>query len=169
MKSSLPLRVGSQVSRALSKCIDIEIERKFVCNENMIVNFEKLASAQRDIYMKDVYFDTADYILTKNDMWLRDRNNRLELKWPQTFDSTSSTGTDFYLETTNQELVRKILLDKLKSKDTAISQKDLRTWMNTMNLSPFCYIDTRRKRYSISIPITTKDDNKDKEGTSMLS
>lgn len=58
----------------------IEVEKQFVVGE---VARERLISGAKfvgEVKNYDIYWDTADYLLTTNDTWLRQRNGRFELK-----------------------------------------------------------------------------------------
>lgn len=60
----------------------IEVEEKFELNDKVQAQIEnkfQFASERED---HDIYFDAADNRLMLNDIWLRSRNGRLELKYP---------------------------------------------------------------------------------------
>ena len=60
----------------------IEVEKKFILSDNDIERLTKEAEFLGERKMKDVYYDTKDFSLTRADTWLRLRGARLELKLP---------------------------------------------------------------------------------------
>jgi hypothetical protein len=77
------MRHGFLTPRYSSSGVNVEVEKKFFCNDAIILEVTKRASDIQHIEMADTYFDTEAYDLTKRDLWLRLRNDTLELKWPQ--------------------------------------------------------------------------------------
>ncbi|XP_076017169.1 thiamine-triphosphatase [Genypterus blacodes] len=65
--------------------MSVEVERKFVCNADTPQTLEEIGAVcigQRQFH--DQYFDTPDFDLTLQDMWLRRRKGCWELKCPMT-------------------------------------------------------------------------------------
>ena len=60
----------------------IEIEKKFSVNQDGLARLIAGAHLLGEKKFTDVYYDTADYALTKKDIWLRSREGRFELKFP---------------------------------------------------------------------------------------
>lgn len=64
-----------------------EIERKFKPSRYVQSVVEDLAVTMKQKQFTDVYYDiSGSYPLTTRDMWLRRRDNILELKWPMNID-----------------------------------------------------------------------------------
>ncbi len=60
----------------------IEVEKKFKAEKNELARLIAGAHFLREDKHTDVYYDTADYALTKKDIWLRMRSGKFELKYP---------------------------------------------------------------------------------------
>jgi predicted adenylyl cyclase CyaB len=60
----------------------IEVEKKFKAEKNELARLIAGAHFLREDKHTDVYYDTADYALTKRDIWLRMRSGKFELKYP---------------------------------------------------------------------------------------
>ena len=84
----------------------IEIEKKFILTDaqrkKMLENAEFLGEKT----FTDVYYDTPEYTLTKNDIWLRTRNGKFELKLP--LQKNGYGLTNQYHEIEGEEKIRQI-------------------------------------------------------------
>lgn len=60
----------------------IEIEKKFILQSDDRVRLIAGATFLVKKIFTDVYYDTADHVLTKKDIWLRTREGKFELKFP---------------------------------------------------------------------------------------
>ena len=58
----------------------IEVEKKFLINEDEIKEIVKDSDFVEEKKLVDVYYDTQDFTLTTKDWWLRNRNGKFELK-----------------------------------------------------------------------------------------
>lgn len=135
----------------------IEIERKFQCTSTALeyctLNSEKFL----DIEMQDIYYDNQSFDLTKSDMWLRARNNSIELKWPRIEALLDGCdGTDFYNESTDQDKISSLLKQRLQlavsfnSSDVA----DIENCLRKFGVEEFGAFVTYRRRYFVSVPIS---------------
>ena len=60
---------------------DIEVEMKFPLNEDIEANLHEIGAVFKSCNeIVDSYYDTTSYQLTLNDVWLRRRNGRYQLK-----------------------------------------------------------------------------------------
>ena len=76
----------------------IEVEKNFDLKpgdkERLIVD----ATFVRRKTFTDIYYDTADFSLTRNDFWLRTRDGKFELKVPLNKENAKERKTDQYRE-----------------------------------------------------------------------
>lgn len=60
----------------------IEVEKKFAIQKDELARLTTGAHFLGEKKFTDIYYDTADYVLTKKDIWLRSRTGKFELKFP---------------------------------------------------------------------------------------
>ena len=87
----------------------IEIEKNF---DISVENKERLIKESQFLGKKvftDIYYDTTDYRLTRKDRWLRQRNNKWELKIPFAQKYANERITDQYYELENEKEIAKAL------------------------------------------------------------
>jgi adenylate cyclase class IV len=115
----------------------IEVEKDVVITDDTLQKIESIADSKKEATIIDTYYDSTDYSLTTKDWWLRNRDNRFELKLP-----VKSSG-DFMnyseLETDGE------IIQALDLEGTPISEEMLKK----NNLAPFCTITTKRTTYNI--------------------
>lgn len=72
--------------------MSVEVERKFICTDETLKVLEKtgVCVGQREFH--DQYFDTADFDLTLQDFWLRNRKGCWELKCPVTLSEAAQAN-----------------------------------------------------------------------------
>lgn len=87
----------------------IEIEKKFLLNDSDLENIAAKTEFLSEQIIEDIYYDTTDYRLTIQDIWLRKRNNKFELKLPLLNLAKFITPIDRYEETESEEIIRKTL------------------------------------------------------------
>ncbi len=116
----------------------IEIEQKFLVDQDQLENLLKTASFIKELSFVDVYYDTPDYALSKDDIWLRQRDSTWELKVP--LDGRKKDYlTDQYEEIIVDEQIRQFLqID---------SKQDLAQALLLYNYRPFCELKTVRRKY----------------------
>lgn len=116
----------------------IEIEKKVKLDPNHIEQIEKTGTFVKEVEFRDTYFDKADFYLTTQNIWLRQREDKFELK-------VGVKGTDGsidrYEEITNeQEIVS--YLDLASN----FSGNALDTFYNA-GIVPFSSLVTQRRSY----------------------
>jgi len=103
-------------------------------NERNLLKGAKLVDK---VVNKDVYYDNDVYGLTSNDIWLRKRNGKFELKIP--IEGGSKGAISRYLKITDENTIReKLNLD---------SNKELEIALRKAGYKPFASYRTIRKRY----------------------
>lgn len=118
----------------------IEIEKKFLLTD---AQSKALLADARELGEKSVtdsYLDTADYSLTTNNLWFRERNGSFELKAPLQTQGASSTATNRYHELTELDSIRQAL--KLKADDTFTAA------LANSSIGRFMTCFTHRKSYA---------------------
>ncbi len=86
----------------------IEVEKKFKLNpeqERRLIESAQLIEVKRH---EDIYFDTDDFALTRQDHWLRTRNGRFELK-RRVHELGHKLGGTAYDEIEDEEGIREFL------------------------------------------------------------
>lgn len=115
----------------------IEVEKKFSLNNK---EKESLIKGSENLGIKiftDTYYDNQDKDLTTKDIWLRERDNKWELKIP--VGNPSEQVSDQYKELTNEEEIKKYLnFDDNKTLNQSLIES---------NYKPFASITTRRAKY----------------------
>lgn len=117
----------------------IEVELKFKTESNQIAKLTKSLELINKRQFTDTYYDSNGFRLTKQDLWLRQRDNKFELKVPMQKLAAGARKSDQYDELTNEEKIRrKISLPK---------NGDLRADLKTAGYLPFCTLRTTRTKY----------------------
>lgn len=139
-----------------------EIERKFHYNSSILNYCQSHASEFKSFQMVDTYYDTETLKLTTRDMWLRRRNEKLELKWPMSSDLSAHAvndanlafvGLDFYRESTKPPVIASVLLALAGVPVDFLNESGggLETALTNAGINPFGTVLTERTRYSMSI------------------
>ena len=116
----------------------IEIEKKFRLTDQQRESLVKDAEFVGEKTFTDTYYDTADYILTTKDIWLRRREDAFELKVAVHFGY--DRPADQYDEITDEKAIR----EKLRIKaDTGDLAQDLAA----QGIVPFVACRTTRRKY----------------------
>lgn len=116
----------------------IEIEQKFLVTKNQLDQLLGQIEFIQEKVFTDIYYDTPDYSLTKDDIWLRQRDGVWELKVP--LDGLEKDYiTDHYEEIDDERKIGEFLqIDSINN----LSQ-DLAVY----NYRPFCELTTTRRKY----------------------
>lgn len=118
----------------------IEIEKKFLLTDTQKQALLDGARGIGEKSMTDSYLDTADYSLTTNDLWFRERNGAYELKAPLRLKTESSTATNRYHELTEiEDILRTLKLD---------ATDDFKAALLTAGITSFITCFTQRKSYT---------------------
>jgi thiamine-triphosphatase len=115
----------------------IEVEKKFIATQKQIENLIKDAEFLNERVFTDTYYDTADFVLTTKDIWLRSREGNFELKIPLSLDLHKNFNQ--YEEIEEEEKIREKLNLSSDGIFVDVLQKN--------NFSPFCVCQTTRKKY----------------------
>uniref|UniRef100_A0A8C6TC32 Thiamine-triphosphatase n=1 Tax=Neogobius melanostomus TaxID=47308 RepID=A0A8C6TC32_9GOBI len=148
--------------------MSVEVERKFICTEEILKVLEKtgVCVGQRDFH--DQYFDTANFDLTLQDFWLRNRKGSWELKCPVTMNKADQANggqskaealCSRYREiidlTDIQQKVREKTDEVVDSQSRTITTDDGpktqedETWLSGMNLKCFAEFTTVRRSFTL--------------------
>lgn len=118
----------------------IEVEKKFSLTEQEIARLTQEAIFLGEKTLIDVYYDTPNYNLTKNDIWLRQRNGGFEIKMPLNNGRGASKRTlDQYQELETEDEIRKVL--------NLTPEKTLVEDLQAAGFVSFATLVTTRKKY----------------------
>ncbi len=115
----------------------IEIEKKFKLNELEAARLLEGAEFIGEKTFTDVYYDTSEFALTKNDIWLRKRAGEFQLKLP-VFQKEKVQTTGF------QEIEGE---DKIREIFAVAPVLDFETDIKAFGYEIFCQLRTTRKKY----------------------
>lgn len=116
----------------------IEVEKKFILNNEDIGRLLENAEFVNEKIFTDIYYDNENYSLTSNDIWLRKREGKFEMKIP----ISKSVGNYFinkYEEIEGEENIRKIL--KIEKENSFIND------ILEYGFKSFCECKSTRKKY----------------------
>lgn len=115
-----------------------EVEKKFILkddDESKLIEGAKFLGEKK---FTDTYYDTDDYGLTTKDIWLRERDERFELKVPFN-NSLHERVSDQYQELETDAEIAKYL--KLPT------DRSLRSSLADNGYQIFCTVTTTRRKY----------------------
>jgi adenylate cyclase class IV len=115
----------------------IEVEKKFILTKKQEDNLIKDAEFVGEVENTDIYYDDLNYSLTKQDLWLRNRNGRFELKVPMN-GFKNNHELDRYRELETEEEI----LDYFKSDFDTVKE-----FLKDKEYNSFCTIVTKRRKY----------------------
>ena len=115
----------------------IEVEKKFILNEQDKERLTKEAQFLNERVFTDTYYDTEIFSLTTNDKWLRSREGRFELKLP--LHKGVDRLADQYNELEDEQKIRKAL--------NLPSNGNLADDLAKAGYFPFCACKTTRRKY----------------------
>lgn len=115
----------------------IEVEKKFLLQPADIERLTAGAEFLKTITFTDVYYDTADYALTRKDTWLRRRDARWELKIP--LSDAATRAADQYRELETEEEIGDYLWLSLSG--------SFPEQLKNAGYEPFAKIITTRRKY----------------------
>ena len=114
----------------------IEIEKKFEASEEDIGRITEDSKFIKESINKDTYYDREGFPLVKNNIFLRKRNGRFELKL---YVAEKGSRVDKYLELEDDETI--------KSKLNIPAQKDIDEYLAENEYVPFGSWETKRRRF----------------------
>jgi hypothetical protein len=137
-----------------------EIEKKFAVTDAIVQLCNEKAQNRKSIQLCDTYYDNRDYELTTKDMWLRERNNKWELKAPASLtQSLAKNGIDHYTEYTSLEDILSCIQQHTSFKNI-VSLKELnQKSLCSCSFFPFGRISSDRTRYHVALPLTFASQN----------
>lgn len=115
----------------------IEVEKKFKLSEDDTLNLLKGAEFLGEKKFIDIYYDRDDYNLSKNDIWLRNRNGKWDLKIPK--HVIGKDLTQQYQEIEGEDKIREVFGLPVKN-DFVLDIKEF-------GYEVFCRCETFRKKY----------------------
>lgn len=115
----------------------IEVEKKFILTEEEQQRLTKGAQFLSERTFTDIYYDSADVVLTSHDKWLRFREGVAELKLP--LHQGRERLVDQYEELKDEQKIRDVL--SLSAGHHLV--KDL----EKAGYIPFCICKTTRRKY----------------------
>ena len=90
----------------------LEIEKKYELLEEDIKIIQSNFDFVSEKFVEDVYYDTEDFFLCKNNIWLRERNWKLQLKYPCWKDLTDTSCYEEYYDEDAKNKLKEIIWDK---------------------------------------------------------
>ena len=116
----------------------IEVEKRFQLTPEQEVRLLNGARHLKTLTNEDVFYDTDDYVLTRQDHWLRSRNGRFELK-RSVHELGHKLGGTAYDEIEDEAGVRSFL--------NLPSTNSLESDLATAGYKPFAKIVKERRSY----------------------
>lgn len=153
-------RLLAMKGRSYSLQKNVEVEAKFAYS---LQDVERIASVSQLLSIKqftDHYYDCATgFPLTTSDIWLRQRNEKWELKMPllsvqQQLESNSTSSVSHYKEHDDPALIISVLRShralssqSLPLQTSVQSGQDLANALASFNVFEFCALTTTRTSY----------------------
>jgi len=116
----------------------IEVEKKFILSDEDRATLLNGAMPVGVKKFTDVYFDTADYALTKMDWWLRERDGRFELKVPADKVNRDVETNQYHEFETEAEIKEKLSIE---------TDRPLKEVLDGFGYVPFATIATTREKF----------------------
>jgi adenylate cyclase class IV len=116
----------------------IEVEKKFILTPGQEKSLIKGAEFLGEKKFTDTYSDDVNYVLTGQDLWLRSRDGKWELKVPMNKKLKERVSDQYKELETEQEILEYFACDKKDS---------FKDFLAKYNFRPFCNITTARKKY----------------------
>jgi adenylate cyclase class IV len=116
-----------------------EVEKKFQLNKGELKRLLKGAEFLGEQTFRDLYYDTADFTLSKNNIWLRKRGEQFQLKLPVARKEKLQAQTTQYQEIKGEEKIREIF--------AVAPVADFETDIEKFGYGIFCDLTTTRKKY----------------------
>lgn len=115
----------------------LEIEKKFVLSEEQKAKLLRGAQFLGEKKFTDTYFDNEQFSLGLNDMWLRNRDGKWELKIPMR--QTQDEMINKYHEIEGEMAIREIFAIPVVN--------DFETDLKSLGHEPFCKFKNVRNKY----------------------
>lgn len=114
----------------------LEIEQQFPFSIDQIATIQAIFSLSTTKTLNEIYFDTADFSLLKNDTWLRQRNDAFELKHRK--PKNRGQQLEIYDELSGEKQIKQFL--------GVPEEQTLEVWI-TNNLQPIIAMVTTRHTF----------------------
>lgn len=118
-----------------------EVEQKFILSAEDSGHLTAGAEFLGEKKFTDTYYDTAQYTLTKNDIWLRKRGAEFDLKLPMR--EMENSFTQQYQEIEGEDKIREIFAVA----PVGSFEEDI----GALDYAPFCVCVTTRKKFKKGI------------------
>lgn len=129
----------------------IEVEKKFILTNEQQEQLIKNAEFIWEKTFTDIYFDDVNYSLTINDLWLRERDGKFELKVPMNVSIEERVSDQYRELETEKDIAGHLNLS---------AKRSLRESLRERGYEPFITVTTVRKKYKkdgYSIDLDTMD------------
>lgn len=115
----------------------IEIEKKFHASPEALSCIDSACVFVGKRINTDIYYDTPDYRLTTQNIWLRTRNEHFQMKTP--FEGGKKKGANLYHEWETDSDIQRFL--GFPSEETLLDS------LHKNNITPFVTLTTHRTKY----------------------
>ena len=140
---------------------DKEVERKFAVTPKNFATIEGLAISKAKLKtFTDRYYDfDSTYPLTRRDMWLRERNAVLELKWPMAMLSdqrqqSDLAGIDFYNESRDIQFISDLISKVAVGEPTVAAASSVTDLIKNNIFTCVAEVTTMRAEYEVHVPVS---------------
>ena len=116
----------------------IEVEKKFILTSDQEKALTEGAEFLGEKKFTDSYYDDAEYSLTKQDIWFRNRDGKFELKLPMNV-SIEERVSDQYKEVEDEK--------EIKEYFKFDASKSIMNLLEERGYKPFCVMTTTRRKY----------------------
>lgn len=117
----------------------IEVELSYQLTPKFLEFLKSHCTFTKEVFIEDVYYDTAGYELMQKGYWLRKRNNEFELKIHQV---SAITGASHHELTELTEIEKSICSTLMIPSSTVVALIQENT------LIPYCHLQTNRQAYT---------------------
>jgi adenylate cyclase class IV len=128
-----------------------EVEKKFKIPADFTrVLLEQGWKYLKEVHLKDTYFDTECYELTRKNYWLRKRHTKWQLKCPtQEEKDRDAVRIDRYQEIEEEKAIIDCLAFVPKAKGSSIVGKTTDTVVEIFGLKPIAQFESFRSKYQL--------------------
>jgi adenylate cyclase class IV len=134
---------------------NIELEVKFFFDHAIEALIRKTAQFVAEKEFQDVYWDQGGYALTTNDIWLRQRSNKWEMKVPVDFQKSvrlcdkKGDLMDQYRELTTPEEIKGFLVENFVPGAQFLSDQPIEEFLRDAHFSTFGTLTTVRRSFTL--------------------
>ena len=125
-----------------------EVEKKFKIPAHFSrVLLEHGFKHVKEIHIKDKYFDSENYELTRNDYWLRRRGSKWQLKFPAVEKEPDSVRIDRYQELEDQNAIFNRLTAVLEAQSSRLLGRTTTNLAEVLDLKCIAEFESFRTKY----------------------